>query len=281
MVKNNNLHLKEVNAIRELCLKHSKIIRKKSIETLFEVQYGHPATDLCIADIMSVMYGAVLNVNPESPNDPDRDRFIVSKGHASLALYVALALKGFFDFEELSTFTQAHSRLCAAVSTRTPGVEANTGALGHGVPIAVGCALAAKLDKSDRQIYCLVGDGELQEGSNWEAFMLAATRKLNNLCIIVDRNRVQKGAPTETTNSLDPLDEKFRAFGLSVSEIDGHSIDELLQAISSPSEIIDKPRAIIANTIKGKGLSFMENDLSWHNKKLDTEHFELAMKELS
>lgn len=262
------------------CKTFAQIIRLKCVDTIYKVQYGHPATDLCVADIMGVLYGQILDVDAAKPQDPERDRLIVSKGHASLALYVALALRRYLPLEEIATFTRPHSRLCAAVSTRTPGVEANTGALGHGLPIAVGCALAARLDGSPRRVFCLVGDGELQEGSNWEAFMLAASRKLNNLIVIIDRNRVQKGADTELTNGLDPLDEKLESFGIEAREVNGHSVEELL-AVLRPDPGRERPLAVIANTIKGKGVSFMENDLRWHNRKLDAHHYEIAMKELS
>lgn len=254
--------------------------RATTLKTLHRVRLGHIAADLSATDILTVLYGAVLNVDSTKPNDPERDRFVVSKSHCSGALYSLLAWKGFLEEEELTTYGQPHSRLCTVVSTRTPGVEFSTGALGHGLPFAVGAAIAAKLDGSARRVVVLTGDGELQEGSNWEAIMLASTRKLDNLTLIVDRNRVQKGASTEDINALEPLDAKFQAFGWAVRTVDGHDIEDLLASFQAVPFEPNRPSCLLAETVKGKGISFMEQNLEWHSKPLSDAELTRALAEL-
>jgi transketolase len=255
-------------------------MRRRSFRMVYEARQGHPGGDFSCADILASLYFGVMRYDPAQPKAPNRDRFVMSKGHCTGAFYTALAGAGFFPEEELSTYMQPLSRLNGHPNcTKLPGVETNTGPLGHGMPIAVGMAIAGKLDDAPFRVFVLTGDGELQEGSNWEAAMTAGHRKLDNLTLIVDRNRLQQGAPTEETVSLDPLADKWRAFGWDVAEVDGHDPAQLLPLLdgSAPRE---KPLAIIANTIKGKSVSFMENQASWHHGVPDEAQFAQAMEEL-
>jgi transketolase len=258
----------------------AQYVRATCLTVIHHAGTGHAAADMSAADILSVLYSGVLDVGPENWTDPDRDRFILSKSHASGALYSLLSAKGFLPEEELFTFGKPNSRLCTAVSSRLTGVEFSTGALGHGLPFAVGAAIAARLDGSDRRVVVLTGDGELQEGSNWEAAMLAATRGLDNLTLVVDRNRVQKGASTEDINALEPLEDKWRAFGWAVRTVDGHDHAELFDAFSSVPFEPGRPSCVLASTVKGKGVSFMENHLEWHGKRLTDEDMERALAEI-
>ncbi len=256
-------------------------VRRLALSTVHHAGAGHAAADMSAADILTVLYWDFLRVDPKAPDDPERDRFICSKSHASAALYSVLATRGFLPEEELATFGQPNSRLCLAVSSRLPGVEMSTGALGHGLPFAVGAALAARLDRSPRRTVVLTGDGELQEGSNWEAMMFAAARGLEGLTLVVDRNRVQKGASTEEINALEPLEEKLRAFGWEVREVDGHDTVSLAEALAATPLAAARPSCLIARTVKGKGVSFMENDLSWHSGRMTDEQFAQALAELA
>lgn len=264
----------EVKAIEEL----SRRVRISVLKTLHYTELGHAAADLSATDLLTALYGGVLRGTME---DQDRDRFVLSKCHAAAALYSVLSEKGYFPGDELLTLGQANSRLCTVVSTRTPGVELSTGALGHGMSFAVGAAIAAKMDGSDRRIYVITGDGELQEGSNWEAAMLASTKRLNNLTLIVDRNRFQKGASTEDISALEPLADKFRAFGWAVKAVDGHDIESLLRALRGAGLDQSRPTCVLAETIKGKGVSFMEQRLEWHSKRLTDKDLEQAIREIA
>jgi len=253
-------------------------IRRTTLLTISGAGLGHIGGDYSVTDILATLYGRVLRVDPAQPEWPDRDRFILSKGHAAVSLYSTLALTGFFPREWLSTFTGPLSALNGHPNrTKVPGVETNTGPLGHGFPVALGCALAARLQGSDRRAYVVLGDGELQEGSNWEAFMYGGHRQLSNLTAIVDRNRLQQGDRTENTNSLDPLDAKVEAFGWESRVIDGHDLDALVDALTRPS---DRPVAVIAETTKGKGVSFIEDRAEWHHKVPSAEQVALALEEL-
>ena len=255
-------------------------VRIRSLRMVFEARQGHPGGDMSIADVLAALYFDAMRYNPANPTDPARDRFILSKGHCTGALYSTLAKAGFFPEEELSTYMQPLSRLNGHPNrSKTPGVETNTGPLGHGLPVAVGIAIAGQIDKADYRVFVATGDGELQEGSNWEAAMTAGHRKLSNLTLIVDRNRLQQGARTENTVGLEPLGDKWRAFGWDVSEVDGHDHAALLPLLDG-SQTRDKPLCIIANTIKGKGVSFMEDQASWHHGVPNAEQFAQAMKEL-
>ncbi|MGV8985897.1 MAG: transketolase [Cypionkella sp.] len=254
-------------------------MRRRAFRMVYEAQLGHPGGDFSAIDIMATLYFGVMNFDPKRPDWAERDRFIMSKGHATGALYTGLSAAGYFPEDWLETYMQAKSRLNGHPNRNyLPGVETNTGPLGHGLPVATGIAIAGQITGAPFRTYVLTGDGEMQEGSNWEAAMTGGNRKLRNLTWIVDRNRLQQGAGTEETNGLDPLDKKFEAFGWDVQMVDGHDHGALLRALSAaPGE---KPRAIIANTVKGKGVSFMENKAAWHHGVPNAEQFSLAMKEL-
>ncbi len=256
-------------------------IRLGALDTIAHAGLGHIGGDYSATDILAVLYGAVLRVDPAQPSWPGRDRFVMSKGHAAASLYTALAWRGYFPPDELRTFAGNDSRLGGHPNRRkTPGVETNTGPLGHGLPIAAGMALGARLGGQDWRTYVIVGDGEMQEGSNWEAIMFAAHQRLSNLTLIVDRNRLQQGAGTEDTNSLDPLDEKLRAFGWDAVVVDGHDIQAVWDAVVRPTAD-GRPRAVVAETVKGKGVSFMENLAAWHHKVPSAEQVEQARAELT
>jgi transketolase len=256
-------------------------IRARNLQMIATAGLGHVGGDLSAADVVATLYLAVLDVDPANPTDPERDRYIQSKGHASGVLYTTLAAAGFIDDALLDTYMQPESRLNGHPDRKkVPGVETNTGPLGHGLPVAVGTAIAAKLDRSPRRTFVLTGDGELQEGSNWEAFMAAAHHGLDNLTVIVDRNRLQQGARTEDTNALDPLDAKLAAFGFAVREVDGNDVDQLLEAFDALPFEAGRPSAIIANTRKGRGVSFMEDRVEWHHKVPSADQVQAALKEL-
>lgn len=241
---------------------------------------GHVGGDLSVTDILVALFEGVLRIDPARPNWEQRDRFILSKGHCAAALYSVLASCGYFSPDRLAHFAAPMSPLNGHPNRRkVPGVETNTGPLGHGLPVGVGCAIAAQISNQSWRTFVVLGDGELQEGSNWEAAMYAAQRGLGGLTAIVDRNRLQQGASTADTNELEPLADKWTAFGWETHVVDGHSFEELLSVIGrSPG---DRPRAVIANTVKGKGVSFMENGVEWHHKVPTAEQVEAAMKELA
>jgi transketolase len=255
-------------------------IRREDVVMIQGAGLGHIGGDFSVTDILATLYGAVLNIDPAHPQDPERDRFVLSKGHSAGALYATLALCGFFPVAELKTFAQELSPLNGHPNrTKVPGVETNTGPLGHGFPVAVGHALGALLQGSARRTFVVLGDGELQEGSNWEAAMTAAHYRLSSLTAIVDRNRLQQGARTEDTKQLEPLADKWTAFGFEVRTVDGHDHGQLLDAFSGSTT--GKPVAVIANTVKGKGVSFIEDRVEWHHKVPTAEQVELALEELS
>ena len=243
---------------------------------------GHPGGDLSSADVLVTLYLAVLKVDPKNPAWPERDRFIMSKGHCSGALYAILAAAGIMDSSLLETYMDPLSKLNGHPDrNKVAGVEANTGPLGHGMPIAVGCALAAKMQGATWRTFVLTGDGELQEGSNWEAAMSAAQYKLDNLVLIIDRNRIQQGDFTESTINMNPLRDKWLAFGWSVVEVNGHDYGELLRVLGSVPVEPGKPTCVIANTIKGRGVSFMENKPEWHHGVPTDEQLAAAIQELT
>ena len=234
------------------------------------------------ADIMAALFGSVLRVDPDTPRHPLRDRFILSKGHCSAALYSALALSGFFPPNRLVEYMQPLSMLNGHPDrNKLPGVEANTGPLGHGLPIAVGVAKAARIQGASWRTFVLTGDGELQEGSNWEAAMAGAHFALDNLTVIVDRNRLQQGDRTESTMRLEPLADRWRAFGWEVREVDGHDMAALLQAFSDLPFVTGRPNCVIAHTRKGCGVSFMEDRAEWHHRVPTDEELAIALRELS
>jgi transketolase len=265
---------------REMLRRRANQSRTTDLEMVGRAKLGHVGGDMSVLDILTTLYFGVLRVDPEKPDWPDRDRFVLSKGHTAGALYTTLAAAGFFAGAELETFAGPLSPLNGHPNrVKVPGVETNTGPLGHGLPVSVGMAVAAKLSGSARHVYTVLGDGELQEGSNWEAAMTAGHRRLNNLTAVVDRNRLQQGARTEATNTLDPLDDKFRAFGWDVVELDGHDHVALLDAFRAPPG--ERPLAVIANTTKGRGISFMEDRVEWHHKVPSAEQIALATAELA
>lgn len=262
--------------------KISKEIRKDIIEEVYSAKSGHPGGALSIADILSVLYFYEMNINPEKPQDENRDRFILSKGHASPALYAVLAEKGYFPKEDLKKFRKLGSYLQGHPDMKhIPGVDMSTGSLGQGLSVANGIAMMSKLDKKGIRVYCLVGDGEIEEGQIWEAAMSAAQYKLDNLCLIVDNNNLQIDGTIEEVMNSKPIAEKFKSFGFTVMNIDGHDYEEIINAFEVAREIKGKPTVIIAKTIKGKGVSFMENQVDWHGKAPSEEEYTQAMKELS
>lgn len=240
---------------------------------------GHTGGSLSCVDILNLLYNRILNVSPETFSDPNRDRYIQSKGHSVEALYVVLADCGFFPETELETLCHYDSPFIGHPTRKVPGIEMNTGALGHGLPISVGMAIAGKLDKAPYRVFTLLGDGELAEGSNWEAAMSAAHYELDNLTAILDHNSLQITGPTRDVCSNEPVDEKFASFGWSVQTVDGHDFDELTEAIEQ-IPVPGKPNFILANTTKGKGVSFMENVVSWHHGVPSDEQFTQALQEL-
>lgn len=254
--------------------------RRSIVRMISAAGQGHIGGDLSVTDILTTLFAYTLRIDPAQPDLTGRDRFILSKGHCAAALYSTLAFTGYFSPASLSTFMAPLSELNGHPNrNKIPGVETNTGPLGHGLPVAVGQAVAAKLAKTDARVFVVMGDGEMQEGSNWEALMAASHFGLDNLVAIVDRNRLQQGARTEDTNALDPLDERLAAFGCEVRDIDGHDYDALIDAFR-PSTT-GKPVAIVANTTKGKGISFVEDRVEWHHKVPSPEQVELALEELA
>jgi transketolase len=268
-------------AIADFLAEAARLVRRRDIQMVRSAGLGHIGGEYSVIDILVTLYLHSMNVTPESLDDPDRDRLILSKGHAAAALYTTLAIAGFLPPEQLDTFMQPLSMLNGhPANTKIAAVEASTGPLGHGVPIAVGIAVAGKLDHSSRRTFVIVGDGELQEGSNWEAFMTAGHHGLAHLCVVVDRNRLQQGARVEDTNDLEPLADKLRAFGLEVVEVDGHDHAALVAAFASVPAASGKPTAVIARTEKGHPISFMSNDVAWHHKVPSHEQVALALTEL-
>lgn len=254
--------------------------RMRVISMVAAARLGHLGGDLSVLDILTTLYGAVLRVDPANPQWPDRDRLVLSKGHCSEALYATLAWAGFFGAAELDTFNRPGSALNGHPDrTKVPGVETNTGALGHGLPVAVGCALGLRLRGSDARVFVVLGDGELQEGSNWEAALSAAHHGLSHLTAVVDRNRLQQGARTEETNALDPLPAKWSAFGWQVVEVDGHDHLALREALLTGTP--GRPTCVLADTVKGKGVSFMEDRAEWHHRVPTAEQVEAAHAELA
>ncbi len=256
-------------------------VRMSVIEGTFNAKSGHPGGSLSIADIITYLYLYKLNIDPKNPKWEDRDRFVLSKGHTAPALYGAMALKGFFPEEEIKTLRKPDSRLQGHPSMNlTPGVDMSTGSLGQGVSVAVGMALGAKLNNKSFRVYTVLGDGEIEEGQVWEAAMFASAKKLDNLVVIVDNNDLQIDGTLEEVNSPYPIDEKFKAFGFNVINIDGHDFDQIDEAFTQAENCKGKPTAIIAKTIKGKGVSFMENQVGWHGKGPNEEEYNAAMAEL-
>ena len=265
---------------KELQIAAAKI-RLGIIEGVFHAKSGHPGGSLSAAELFAYLYGKELNVDPKNPKDPDRDRFVLSKGHCAPGYYAALALKGFFPMEELQSLRHIGAMLQGHPDMKhTPGVDMSSGSLGQGVSAAVGMALAGKMDRKSYRVYTLLGDGECEEGQVWEAAMFAGHHGLDNLCVIVDNNGLQIDGPVSKVGGPEPFDEKFVAFGFEVTTIDGNDLDQIEAALEQAKACKGKPFAIIMKTVKGKGVSFMENQVGWHGKAPNKDEYETAMKEL-
>ena len=259
----------------------AKEIRKDIITEVYNAKSGHPGGSLSIADIMTVLYFDELNIDEKNPRWEDRDRLVLSKGHCAPALYAALAERGYFEKEKLVSLRKLDSNLQGHPNMNdVPGVDMSTGSLGQGLSAANGMAISAKLDNKNYRVYCILGDGEIQEGQVWEAAMSSNKYKLDNLCIIVDNNNLQIDGTTEEVMDLKPIDEKFKSFGFNVIIIDGHNYDEIKLAFKQARETKGKPTCIIAKTVKGKGVSFMENQAGWHGKAPNEEQYNQAMSDL-
>jgi len=254
--------------------------RKNLLKYIKKANAGHTGGSLSCVDILNVLYNRILNVTPDQFDDPGRDRYIQSKGHSVEALYVVLADKGFFPESELETLCQYRSHYVGHPTRKVKGIEQNTGALGHGLAFSVGVALSAKKDNANYKVYTLLGDGELAEGSNWESLLAAAHYGLDNLTAIIDRNNLQITGRTQDICNIEPLEEKFRSFGWCVRIVNGHDVAAMTEVLRAIPFEAGKPNMVIANTIKGKGISFMENDCTWHHRVPDDEQYERAQQEL-
>ena len=256
-------------------------IRKGALTAVYTAASGHPGGSLGIAELLAYLYFEEMHVDPKNPKDPDRDRFVLSKGHTSPALYAALAEKGFFPKEDLKTFRQKDSYLQGHPDMKhIPGVDMSSGSLGQGLSVAVGMAAAGKFDKKDYRVYALCGDGEIQEGQIWEAAMWAGFKKLDNLVVIVDNNNLQIDGSIDTVCSPNPIDKKFEAFNFHTININGNDFDEIRAAFAEARATKGMPTAIIAKTLKGKGVSFMENAVDWHGKAPNDDEYKIAMEDL-
>ena len=270
----------EANKAHELAVQAAKG-RILAMEMVHRAASGHIGGSLSAMDVLVDLYFSVLRVNPAQPKDPDRDRFVLSKGHCTPALYAVLALRGYFPEEELKLFRSIEGHFSGHPDmVYVPGVDMSTGSLGQGISAAVGMAIAGKLDKKDYRVYAMLGDGEVEEGQVWEAAMSAAKYHLDNLCAVVDVNGLQIDGRTADVMPSEPLDEKFRAFGWHVLKADGHDLADLDRAFQEAAGLKDAPTVILARTVKGKGVSFMENDAGWHGKAPNDEQFEKAIAEL-
>ena len=258
--------------------KLAKKIRLGIIDEVYYGKSGHPGGSLSIADIMTVLYFDEMNIDNENPNWEDRDRLVLSKGHCSPALYAALAYRGFFSVEDLKTFRNINSYLQGHPDKKNiPGVDMSTGSLGQGLSAANGMAISAKLNNKDYRVYCILGDGEIEEGQIWEAAMSSSKYKLDNLCVIVDNNNLQIDGTIDEVMSSKPIDDKFRSFGFEIIKIDGHNIEEIKSAFEVAKNVKEKPVCIIAKTIKGKGVKYMENKVDWHGKAPNEDEYKQAI----
>lgn len=272
------MKITNVKALKKIALE----VRKDIIEAVYSAKSGHPGGSLSIADILTVLYFNQMNIDEKKPDDPNRDRLVLSKGHACTVLYSVLAEKGYFDKEDLKTFRKLGSPLQGHPDmNKVPGIDMTTGSLGQGLSASVGMAIASKMNKAGCKIYCILGDGEIEEGQIWEAAMSASKYKLDNLCVILDNNNLQIDGEIEKVGGMNNITEKFLSFGFNVVNINGHNIDEIIDAITTAKQTKGKPTIIIAKTIKGKGVSFMENKAEWHGKAPSEEEYKLAMDELN
>ena len=271
------MKIENVNELEKI----AKKIRRGIIEQVYIAQSGHPGGSLSIADILTVLYFKEMNIDEKEPKLENRDRLILSKGHCSPALYSVLANRGFFEAEKIKTFRKLDGMLEGHPDMKkVPGVDMSSGSLGQGLSVANGMAIAAKMDKKDLRIYCICGDGEIEEGQIWEAAMTASHYKLDNLCVIVDNNGLQIDGEVKDVMSIYPIDEKFKSFGFEAINIDGHNIEEIIEALEKAKTIKGKPTVIVAKTIKGKGVSFMENNVAWHGKAPNEEEYKIALSDL-
>ena len=261
-------------------LKLAQKIRIHATRMIHTAQSSHLGSNLSMAEIMAVLYGKILHISPDEPSAPDRDRLILSKGHAAAGYYAVLAECGFFPIEWLDSFYLNGARLAGHATRGVPGIEVSSGALGHGLPMAAGMALAGKRDHASHRIFAVLSDGECDEGSTWEAAMFSAHHHLSNLIAIIDYNKIQALGHTRDVIDLEPFADKWKAFGWAVIEVDGHDIDELETALATIPFEPDRPSCLIAHTVKGKGVSFMEDDLLWHYRNPQGEEYENAMQEL-
>ncbi|MDI3481775.1 MAG: transketolase [Tepidanaerobacteraceae bacterium] len=267
------MNLKELQDI-------SKIVRQDIIKMIGKAGSGHPGGSLSIVEILVSLYYEVMNIKPEDPRWEDRDRLVLSKGHGCPALYSVLARRGYFDTDELATLRRLGSILQGHPDMKkTPGIDASTGSLGQGLSVAVGMALGAKLKRKGYRVFCIIGDGEMQEGQIWEALMASIHYKLDNLTIILDHNKLQIDGPNDTVMSLGNINDRMTAFGFDVYDVDGHDFDVLIKTLRSENNA-GRPKFIIANTVKGKGVSFMENQVGWHGKAPNAEEVNKALMEL-
>lgn len=269
----------EKNKLHELSIQATKA-RLLAVQMVHDAASGHPGGSLSCMDILTTLYFDEMRVDPNKPHDPDRDRFVMSKGHCSPAVYSVLALRGFFPEEELKMFRSIDGHMSGHVEMHVPGVDMSTGSLGQGISAAVGMALGGKYNKKNYRVYAIMGDGEIAEGQVWEAMLTAAKFKLDNVCAVVDVNGLQIDGKTEDVMPTEPLDQKFEAFGWHVIKIDGHDYEAIENAFAEAESIKGKPTMILAKTIKGKGVSFMENDAGWHGKAPNDEQYAQAKAEL-
>jgi transketolase len=260
--------------------RRGKLLRAHAVKMVHHARASHLGSCLSTADVLACLYWRVLRIDPSKPDWIDRDRLILSKGHAAAILYAALAERGFFSTEELSTYCQVGSRLTGHVTSGVPGVELSSGSLGHGLPVSCGIALAAKREGAEFCTFVLMSDGELDEGSNWESFLFAPQHELDNLVVIVDYNKIQSFGRTKDVLDLDPLADKLIAFRWGVREVDGHDYRQLIDAFDAVPFKPGRPSIIIAHTLKGKGVSFMENQLSWHYSSPDDQQLQRALEEI-
>ncbi len=268
----------------EALSKNANRIRQDLITAIYYAKSGHPGGSLSCSDILAVLYFNEMNINPLKPDDKSRDRFVLSKGHSAPALYATLAERGYFSKDDLITLRNIDSVFQGHPDmNKVPGIDMTTGSLGQGLSVANGMAIASKMDKMGYRVYCLVGDGELEEGQIWEAAMTSSKFNLDNLCVIVDCNELQLIGKTEEIKGLNAenIEQKFKSFGFNTKVIDGHNIEEIMQAFENATLTKGKPTAIIAKTVKGKGISFMENNPEWHGKALNDEEYKKAIEELN
>ena len=258
-------------------------LRENVIDMIVEGKAGHIGGDMSVMEILTEIYFDQMNISPENMDDPDRDKFIMSKGHSVEAYYAVLAAKGFFDIKDvIATFSEFGSQFIGHPNNKLPGIEMNSGSLGHGLPVSVGMALAGKMDKKDYRVYTVMGDGEIAEGSVWEGAMAASHYKLDNLCAVIDRNRLQISGNTEDVMAHDDVHERWSSFGWNVIDVaDGNDIGQLKEAFDAAKEVKGKPTVLIANTVKGKGSSVMENKANWHHKVPNAEELEQIRKDLA